>query len=284
MRHETLREARYKAYSVAIVFVLMSATLLVAQRTSVVLQPVAQDVIAQRLQRLRSKDADRETELKTIFGEAGCPADQVIEDIVRHKDPPNVICTLPGSTSSVIIVGAHFDHAAEGMGAVDDWSGASLLPSLYQSLKQHPRKHTFVFVGFTDEEKGLVGSNIYVKHLTKEQLSAVKAVVNLECLGLTPTKVWASIANPELLNDLMKVATSTNVKLNGVNVERVGNDDTQAFRDKKVPVITIHSVTQETLNVLHSRRDNLDAINVDYLYESYRVVGIYLAYIDQILD
>src|SRR4051812_13951290 len=277
MRHPTLREARYKAYSLAIVFVLMSATLLVAQNTSVVLQPVAKDVIAERLQRLRSKDADRETELKTIFGEAGCPTDQIIEEIVRHKDPPNVICTLPGSTSSVIIVGAHFDHAAEGMGAVDDWSGTSLLPSLYQSLKQHPRKHTFVFVGFTDEEKGLVGSNIFVKHLTKEQLSTVKAAVNLECLGLTPTKVWASIGNPKLLNDLMKVATSTNVKLNGVNVERVGNDDTQAFRDKKVPVITIHSLTQETLPVLHSRRDNLAAINVDYLYESYRVVGIYLA-------
>jgi len=284
MRHEPFREGRHKAYSLAVVFLLLNATLLVAQKTSVRLQPVAQDVIAQRLRRLRSKDADREAELKMIFGEAGCPADQIVEDIVRHKDPPNVICTLPGSTNSVIIVGAHFDHAAEGMGAVDDWSGASLLPSLYQSLKQNPRKHTFVFVGFTDEEKGLVGSNLYVKHLTKEQLSTVKAAVNLECLGLTPTKVWASIANPELLNDLIKVATSINVKLNGVNVERVGNDDTQAFRDNKVPVITIHSVTQETLHVLHSRRDNLEAINVGYLYESYRVAGVFLAYIDQTLD
>lgn len=181
----------------------------------------------------------------------------------------------------MIIVGAHFDHADEGMGAADDWSGASLLPSLYQALRDRPRKHTFVFIGFTDEEKGLVGSNLYVKHLTEEQRSAVKAVVNLECLGLTPTKVWASVANPKLLNDLRTVATSINVKLNGVNVERVGNDDTQAFRDRKVPVITLHSVTQETWSLLHSRRDNLAAINLDYLYESYRVVGVYLAYIDQ---
>lgn len=275
---------RCKAYSFAVALFSISATLPIAQTTSVVLQPVAPDVIAQRLQRLRSKDADRETELKTMFGEAGCPTDQVVEEIVRRKDPPNVICTLSGSTNSVIIVGAHFDHADEGMGAVDDWSGASLLPSLYQSLRQRPRKHTFIFVGFTDEEKGLVGSSLYVKHLTKEQLSAAKAVVNLECLGLTPTKVWASMANPKLLDDLIKVATTINVKLNGVNVERVGNDDTQAFRDHKVPVITIHSVTQETLPVLHSRRDNLGAINLDYLSESYRLVGTYLAYIDQTLD
>jgi Zn-dependent M28 family amino/carboxypeptidase len=159
-----------------------------------------------------------------------------------------------------------------------------LLPSLYQALSGGPRKHAFVFVGFTDEERGLLGSNFYVGHLTKEQLSAVKAVVNLECLGLTPTKVWASIANPELFSDLLKVTGSMNVELNGVNVEKVGNDDTQAFRHKKVPVITIHSVTQETLPVLHSRRDQLAAINVDYLYESYRVVAVYLAYIDQTLQ
>jgi hypothetical protein len=268
----------------AAIFFLTVSALLGAQKTNVVLEPLPRDVIAQRLQRLRSRDADRETELKMIFREAGCPADQVEEEIVRRKDPPNVSCTLPGSTNSVIIVGAHFDHADEGMGAVDDWSGASLLPSLYETLRNQLRKHTFVFVGFTDEEKGLVGSNYYVKQLTKEKLSAVKAVVNLECLGLTPTKVWASVANPELLSDLRKVTVSMNVKLNSVNVERVGTDDTESFRDKKVPVITIHSVTQETWPVLHSRHDNLEAINVDYLYESYHVVGAYLAYIDETLN
>lgn len=284
MHPEKLRRNRYRAYSLATIFSLISATLLVAQKTRIVLRPVEQDVIAQRLQLLHSKDADRETELKTMFTEAGCLADQMEEQIVRHKDPPNLICTLPGSTNSTIIVGAHFDHADEGLGAVDDWSGASLLASLYQTLREGTRKHAFAFVGFTDEEKGLVGSNFYVKHLTKEKLSAVKAVVNVECLGLTPTKVWASTANPKLLSDLLKVTASMNTKLNGVNVERVGNDDTQAFRDKKVPVITIHSITQDTLPVLHSRRDNLAAINVDYLYESYRVVAVYLAYIDQSLD
>ena len=34
--------------------------------------------------------------------------------------------------------------------------GASLLPSLFQALKDAPRKHTFTFVGFTNEEKGLL--------------------------------------------------------------------------------------------------------------------------------
>jgi hypothetical protein len=73
------------------------------------------------------------------------------------------------------------------------------------------------------------------------------------------------------------------VDLHPVNVELVGNDDTQAFRDKKLPVITIHSITQETLPLLHTKNDNLDAIHLDDLYESYKVVAIYLTYLDTAL-
>jgi len=241
-------------------------------------------VVIQRLHRLHSKDTEREAELKSMFGEAGCKADQVQEQIVKRRDPPNVICTLPGATNSLIIVGAHFDLAEEGAGAVDDWSGASLLPSLYEALKDTPRRHTFVFVGFTDEEKGLVGSNYYVRHLPTDQLSTIKAMVNLECLGLGPTEVWDHVANEGLLRALFSVTQSMHVGLTGANVENVGNDDTQAFRNQKLPVITIHSLTQRALHIIHSPRDNLAAIHVNDLYQSYRVVSEYLAYIDESLN
>jgi Zn-dependent M28 family amino/carboxypeptidase len=69
---------------------------------------------------------------------------------------------LPGSSDQVIIVGAHFDRVPEGDGVVDNWSGASLLPSLYEAVKNEPRKHTYIFIGFTDEEQGEVGSRFYV--------------------------------------------------------------------------------------------------------------------------
>ena len=65
---------------------------------------------------------------------------------------------MDGKLDSLIIVGGHFDLAESGRGVVDNWSGSSLLPSLYQSLKSVPRRHNFVFVGFTDEEKGMVGN------------------------------------------------------------------------------------------------------------------------------
>ncbi len=68
---------------------------------------------------------------------------------------------LPGRSDRVIIVGAHFDRVADGDGVVDNWSGASLLPSLYEAVKLEPRRHTYIFVGFTDGEEGEVGSHFY---------------------------------------------------------------------------------------------------------------------------
>lgn len=261
-----------------------ATALALPQTVRVEFEAVTPEAVAQRLDRLRSKDIERELELKRMFEEAGCTGDHVQEQIVRRKDPPNVICTLPGTTGSVIIVGAHFDHAEEGKGAVDDWSGASLLPSLYQALHGTPRRHTFLFVGFTDEEKGLVGSSFYVKHLPEEQLSAIRAMVNLECLGVGTTEVWEHLADKRLLSALIRITQSMHVGLQGMNVEKVGIDDTAAFRGKKVPVITIHSLTQDTWPILHPPRDNLTAVHLDNLNETYRVVAGYLAFIDGLLD
>jgi hypothetical protein len=254
------------------------------QQVKLVFHIVPPAVVAQRLRRLRIKNAQREDELKTMFGEAGCAADQMQEQLVKPKDPPNLTCTLPGTTGSVIIVSAHTDHAAKGSGAADDWSGASLLPSLYQSLKDRPRRHTFRFVGFTDEEKGLVGSFFYVRNYPQKELEAIKAVVNLECLGLGPTEVWIQVGDKRLITDAVNVAISMHASLTDMDVEAVGNDDTQAFRDRKIPVITFHSLTQATWPVLHSRKDTPAAVHLDDLYESYRLVSGYLAFIDQVQD
>ena len=255
-----------------------------AQKVTFEVGVVSQEVVAQRMKRLRAKDAEREAELKAMFEEAGCAADRIAEETVRRKDPPNIICTLPGATTSLIIVSAHFDHAPLGDGAADDWSGASLLPSLYEALKTSPRKHTFQLIGFTDEEKGLVGSRFHVTHLAKEHLSSIKAVVNLECLGLSSTEVWVHAADPRLLGDLARLARAVHMPVQAVDIQEVGNDDTQPFRDKKIPTITIHSLTQQTLPILHSSKDNLAAVKVQYLFESFRLAAQYLAFLDQTLD
>ncbi len=243
-----------------------------------------QAVIEQRLKLAPDKNAARESELQSLFREAGCPETQLTEQVVRRKGPPNLTCNLPGTSDATIVVGAHFDHVKTGRGVVDDWSGAALLPSLLQTLKRAPHKHTYVFAGFTDEEKQLAGSDYYVRHLGAERISRIRAMINLECLGLTPTKVWMHHADRQLLLGLLSVAKEMNLPIEGVNVEKVGDDDADSFRHRHVPTITIHSVTQNTWPILHSARDDFAAINVREYYNSYRLIAAYLTYLDSALD
>jgi Zn-dependent M28 family amino/carboxypeptidase len=71
-----------------------------------------------------------------------------------------------------VIVEAHFDHVPAGDGVVDNWAGAALLPSIYEALKGEPRRHTYIFIGFTDEERGEVGSHYDARTMTAEQVAA----------------------------------------------------------------------------------------------------------------
>ena len=217
---------------------------------------LGQQTIQQRLDLYKGDDSTREAALLKLFAQAGCQAANLSEQPVPHRKQPNIICVLPGSTPDVILVGAHFDHVSRGDGIVDNWSGASLLPSLFQSLAGSPRKHTFVFVAFSGEEDGLLGSAFYVKQLPKDQLSKIEAMINLDTLGLGPTEVWVSQSDPLLVNRLIVVARLLNLPITGINVSGFGESDEESFIREKVCAITIHSVTPQTAHVLHQGDDN----------------------------
>jgi Iap family predicted aminopeptidase len=236
------------------------------------------DKIMDRLRDAPKNNVQRAAELNKMFRESGC---QPSEQPVKGLREPNVLCVLRGSSDSIIVVGGHLDHVEKGDGTVDDWSGASMLPSLYQSLAGQPRSHTFLFIGFSGEEQGMVGSEFYVKHLTQEQRKQIAAMVNLECLGVTPTKVWTSHSEPLLVRMLVAMAQSLQLPLSGVNVENVGTTDSESFAQVKIPRITIHSITQENLTLLHSKDDNIKAVHQQLYYDSYRLITAYLVLLDQ---
>jgi Zn-dependent M28 family amino/carboxypeptidase len=241
---------------------------------------VSRDVVLGRLRSCPNKDADREMQLQSYFTEVGCTTPALVLDQPKHSKFGNVVCTLPGTSEEEIVVGAHFDHVSAGSGAVDNWSGASLLPSLYEAIATEPRKHRFVFIAFYGEEEGMVGSEHYVHELGKEKLAHIDAMVNMDTLGLGPTEIWTSHADPSLAKLAFVLASAMKLPLSGMNVEHVGSTDSESFRDKKVPSITFHSLTQTTLPILHSRQDQLSQIKEDDYYDSYRLLSAYLTYLD----
>jgi hypothetical protein len=242
------------------------------------------EVIEERLRAFGGSDFEREAKLKKLFLDSGCYPDELKEETVKSKQPPNVMCLLPGTTDQTILVGAHFDHAELGDGVVDNWSGASLLPSLLFTVRQEPRKHTYIFIGFMGEERGLQGSEFYVKHLPEEQRARIKAMINLDTLGLGPTEVWASHADPNLLGVFAAMARAMHIPIRAMNADNVGTTDSESFAKFHIPRITIHSLTGETMPVLHSVRDRLDKIQMGEYYDTYRLTAGYLVYLDEYLD
>jgi hypothetical protein len=240
-------------------------------------------VVEERLKSFSRDDTEREEILKKAFLEAGC-GDHLSENPVKHVKQPNLICILPGQSPEVVFVGAHFDHVNEGQGVADNWSGAALLPSLYQGLRGTPRQYTYVFIAFTGEERGELGSEAYVKNMTKQQVALSRAMVNLDTLGLGPTKVWLSHSDKRLPSLLNRLANAMKLPLGAVNVDGVGSSDSEQFAKRKIPRITVHSITQETLPILHSSRDTLQSIHLDDYYATYQLLAGYLVLLDNQLS
>jgi hypothetical protein len=120
--------------------------------------------------------------------------------------------------------------------------------------------------------------------MTREQVAATDAMVNMDTLGLAPTEVWASHSDKRLTSALAYIAGQLNLPLTGANVDQIGSTDSEQFDERKIPRITIHSLTQESLNgrILHTSKDKLSAMRLDDYYQTYRLLTAYLTYLDQI--
>jgi Zn-dependent M28 family amino/carboxypeptidase len=109
-------------------------------------------------------------------------------------ESPNIVAKLEGSDPTLakeyVLVSAHLDHLGVGApihgktiynGVMDDASGvASVLETAkaFSQAKTRP-KRSILFVIFTAEEKGLLGSRFFAGHPTVPE-SAIKADLNLD--------------------------------------------------------------------------------------------------------
>ena len=147
---------------------------------------------------------------------------QIHTELIREKSPTaNVIGYIEGSDQSlkgqVIIIGAHYDHIGLGdgvsrgddntdknkvhNGADDNASGVAGLLELaeYFSDQRVSLKRSLLFIAFSAEELGLIGSSYYVKH-PKIPLGNTLAMINMDMIGrLRDDKltVFGSGSSPE---------------------------------------------------------------------------------------
>jgi len=95
----------------------------------------------------------------------------------------NAIATKPGGPQTVVI-GAHLDSVSAGPGANDNASGTAVMLELARVVAARPPPFTLVFAAFDAEEIGLIGSGKMVEALTHQQQRSIRAMINLDMVGV----------------------------------------------------------------------------------------------------
>ena len=170
----------------------------------------------------------------------------------------NVIAILPGTdprlAGQYVVVGAHYDHlgrSSEGAldpdavgqihhGADDNASGTAAVLELARLFTARPAKRPIVFVNFSGEELGLLGSEYFVEN-PPVALDSVQAMINFDMVGrLRQNRLIvygvASAAPLHPLLDSVNAATATPFVLSAVG-DGFGPSDQSAFYEHHVPVL-----------------------------------------------
>lgn len=193
----------------------------------------------------------------------------------------NVIGVLPGRDpnlrNEIVIVGAHYDHLGQGQfgsldpdstgqvhnGADDNASGSSALIHIARKLRQSPPSRTVVFIAFSGEEAGLLGSDYYVKNPVFP-LVRTYAMVNMDMVG--------RLRNDRLLVYGVATAKELSGLLDSLNTEARfdlrasgdgwGRSDQSSFYGAGLPVLHLFTDLHEDY---HRTTDDWEKINADGL-------------------
>ncbi len=195
-----------------------------------------------------------------------------------RTDVKNVIGVLEGQgplADETIVVGAHYDHLGMGgrgslapgkrevhNGADDNASGTVCLIELARRLAARKEKlpRRVVFIAFTAEERGLIGSARYVKEPIFP-LEQTIAMFNMDMVGrlkddkLTVFGVGTAGRWKGLVERLGK---QHGFKL-ALKMDGFGPSDHQSFYVKKIPVLHFFTGTHRDY---HRPTDDWDKINV----------------------
>ncbi len=105
--------------------------------------------------------------------------------LVIHRTQ-NVVAYVPGTErpDSMIVFMAHYDHVGQVgtvvyPGAHDNASGTAAVMDMARHFAHHPAKYTTVFLFFSGEESGLMGSKYFSEHSLID-LYNVKFMVNID--------------------------------------------------------------------------------------------------------
>ncbi len=198
------------------------------------------------------------------------------EIIKIEKQGHNVIGFIDNKAEKTVVVGAHYDHLGYGdegslyrgapaihNGADDNASGTAALIELGKFVKgKKLKKSNYLFIAFSGEEKGLLGSNYFVKHPTID-LKKVSYMLNMDMLGrLKPdekTLIINGTGTSEIWKSVIDSSKTPNLKIKETD-SGIGPSDHTSFYLQDIPVLHFFSGTHSDY---HKPSDDEDKINYE---------------------
>jgi hypothetical protein len=186
----------------------------------------------------------------------------------------NVIGYTDNGAPYTIILGAHYDHLGFGddhnatdpgvyeihNGADDNASGTAAVLELAKMVKDSKlNKNNFLFVCFSGEELGLLGSKYFTEH-PGISLDAVNYMINMDMIGRLDDATKALIiggygTSPEWSKILPEKTKLLNVKFDSTGI---GPSDHTSFYLKNIPALFFFTGMQKDY---HKATDDADKIN-----------------------
>jgi Zn-dependent M28 family amino/carboxypeptidase len=147
------------------------------------------------------------------------------------------------------VFSAHYDHLGKMgkdtyfPGASDNASGTAMMLLLanYYS-KQHANKYTMVFIAFSGEEAGLLGSHFFIEHPLID-LKKIKFLTNIDIAGDATNGI--TVVNGSVFKNQFDVLNSINSKSNLLPEIRIRGkaaiSDHYFFSEKNIPCFFIYT-------------------------------------------
>jgi hypothetical protein len=191
----------------------------------------------------------------------------------------NVLAFLPGNdpqkTQEILIIGAHRDHFGRQAGllfpgADDNASGTAVMLEVARAMaKAGARaKRTVLFVSFSGEEQGLLGSRLYLERPIVP-IGATKTMINIDHAGMGNGRLTIGVTGFEKSVALEAGQTAgLSDKLDVYGFFPGG--DHVPFKEAGVPTVTI--VSGGIHPHFHRPTDTADTINPEILHTVARYV------------
>ena len=207
----------------------------------------------------------------------GNPSVSITVDINKiTRTGHNVLGFINNGAATTVVIGAHYDHLGWGgesslyrgapaihHGADDNASGVAALIELARYLKSSPdnKSHNYLFIAFSGEEKGLLGSNYYAKNQKEFPSGSFMYMINMDMVGrLKPDEKTLEIGG--VGSSPTWHALVDTIKRDGIKIKTsesgIGPSDHTSFYLQNVPVLFFFTGSH---NDYHKPTDTEEKIN-----------------------